>query len=143
MIQPNCRLHDGRNLTPDSSNHSSNNDENFLYQVGSLVIYTTIGLAIIWIFPFPADFVILALILIFVNLCKKKAIFGRISRPNENHVKGWRGLFESIFQPLGSSSTYGSRVRGDGLIRYYCMSCGMENNGIACSRCGSKMKKAD
>jgi hypothetical protein len=110
--------------------------------MGSLVIYTTIGLAIIWIFPFPVDFVILALILILANLCRKKAIFGRIPRPNENHVKGWRRLFESLFQSLGPS-TYGSRMRGDGLVKYYCMSCGMENNGIACSRCGSKMKKAD
>ncbi len=124
-------------MTSDSSNNS-NNDEDFLYQVGSLVIYTTIGLAIIWIFPFPVDFVILALILILVNLCRKKALFRRIARPNENHVKGWRRLFESLFQ-----STYGSRVKGDGLVKYYCMSCGMENNGIACSRCGSKMKKAD
>jgi hypothetical protein len=113
--------------------------------MGSLVIYTTIGLAIIWIFPFPADFVILALILILVNLYRKKAIFGRIPRSNEHHVKGWRGLFESLFlfQSMGSSSTYSSGVRGDGLVKYYCMSCGIENNGIACSRCGSKMKRAD
>jgi hypothetical protein len=111
--------------------------------VGSLVIDLTIGLAIIWIFPFPVDFVIFTLILILVNLCRKKALFRRIARPNENHVKGWRRLFESLFQSLGPSSTYGSRVKGDGLVKYYCMSCGMENNGIACSRCGSKMKKAD
>jgi len=130
-------------LTSDSLN--SNNDENFLYRVGSLIIYTTIGLAIIWIFPFPADFVILALILILINLCRKKALYERFGRQGETHVKGWRwrGLFEDLFQSLGSSSTYSSRMKSDGLVKYYCMSCGRENNEIACSGCVSKMKRAD
>lgn len=111
--------------------------------MGSLIIYTTIGLAIIWIFPFPADFVILALILILINFCRKKALYERFGRQDETHVKGWRGLFEALFQSWGSSSTYSSRMRGDGLVKYYCMSCGIENNEIACSRCGSKMKRAN
>jgi hypothetical protein len=102
----------------------------------------TIGLAIIWIFPFPADFVILILVLISINICRKKALLRRLNRPNKTHTKGWRILFEPLFQSWGPSSTYGSRRRCDSLVKYYCMSCGKENNGIACSKCGSKMKRA-
>lgn len=102
----------------------------------------TIGLAIIWIFPFPIDFVILVLILISINICRQKALFGRLARQNETREKGWRGFLESLFQSWGSSSAYGNR-RSDNLVKYYCMSCGKENNGIACSKCGSKMKRAD
>jgi hypothetical protein len=97
----------------------------------------TIGLAIIWIFPFPINFVILVLILISINICRQKALFSRLARE-----KGWRGFLESLFQSWGSSSAYGNR-RSDNLVNYYCMSCGKENNGIACSKCGSKMKRAD
>jgi hypothetical protein len=101
-----------------------------------------IGLAIIWIFPFPADFVILILVLISINICRKKALLSRLNRQNKTRAKGWRRLFEPLFQPWGPSSTYGSRRRCDSLVKYYCMSCGKENNGIACSKCGSKMKRA-
>jgi hypothetical protein len=104
----------------------------------------TIGLAIIWIFPFPIDFVILVLILISINISSKKALFKRLGRrPNETHVKGWRGLFESLFQSWASSPAHGNRKGDDSLVKYYCMSCGKENNWIACSKCGSKMKRAN
>jgi hypothetical protein len=40
----------------------------------------TIGLAIIWIFPFPIDFVISVLILISINTCRQKELFSGLAR---------------------------------------------------------------
>ncbi len=102
----------------------------------------TVGLVIIWIFPFPVDIAILVLIIISLNICRKKALFRKLGRQNETRMEGWRGLFESLFQSWASSSAYSDK-RDNSLVKYYCMSCGKENNGIACSKCGSKMKRAN
>ena len=95
--------------------------------------------------PFPADVVILALIIILINICRKKVLFMRFDCQNGTHLKGWKGLFESLFQLVESSPVHGSsirkRSRSVGLVKYYCMSYGKENNGIICSKCDSKWKE--
>jgi hypothetical protein len=57
-------------------------------------------------------------------------------------MKGWRGLFKSLFQSRASSSACGGSSESN-LVKYYCMLFGNENNGIVCPKCGSKMKRAD
>jgi hypothetical protein len=45
---------------------------------------------------------------------------------------------------LGSilSNALSSVATNLGILTYYCMLCGNENNGIVCPKCGSKMKRA-
>lgn len=126
---------------------SNNNYDNFLLRISSLVVYISHlydnrPLLLSGYFHFLPTFVILILVLISINICRKKALLRRLNRQNKTHAKGWRILFEPLFQSWRPSSTFGSRRRCDSLVKYYCMSCDKENNGIACSKCGSKMKRA-
>lgn len=125
-----------------TSDPSNNTGEDFLHQVGWLAVYMTIGLVIIWIFTFPVDFAILVLVLISINICRKGGLFKRLGLQDQTHMKGWRGLFKSLFQSRASSPAYGGSSESK-LVKYYCMLCGNENNGIVCPKCGSKMKRAD
>jgi hypothetical protein len=120
---------------------SNNRRGHFLYQLKWLAVYMTIGLVIIWIFTFPVDFVLLILVLVSINICRRRALLKKLGLLDETHVNGWRGLFKSLFQSPASSSMYGDSG-GNNLVKYYCMSCGNEHNEIACPKCGSKMKRA-
>jgi hypothetical protein len=102
----------------------------------------TIGLVIIGIFTFPIDFVILVLVLISLNICRKRGLLKRLGIQDQTHMEGWRGFFKSSFQSRASSSAFGGS-RESNLVKYYCMLCGNQNNGIVCPKCGSKMKRAD
>lgn len=61
-------------------------------------------------------------------------MIGRMGMGSGGGIGGGVGMFGSM-----SSS---SPMFGDTSLKYYCMSCGTQHKGLACPRCGSKVKRA-
>jgi hypothetical protein len=95
-----------------------------------LGIYLSIGLVLVFLLPFPYDFISVFGLFILVNLFRARSLMKR-------HGVGMRDGIKELF---GSLSSYlsGNQSRP---LKYYCMSCGREHNKIACPNCGSKMKR--
>jgi hypothetical protein len=93
-----------------------------------LGIYTSIGLAIVFLLPFPIDLILVIGTMVGMNFIRRRWLM-------RNYLGGkdTGGLFGSF-----PSSTTGKQPRP---LKYYCMSCGNEHNEIACPNCGSKMKR--
>lgn len=116
------------------------NKEFSLHQVKWLVVFMTIGFAIIWLFTFPTDLVLLTVLFILMSIYNRRRVLKRLGLLKTNDVKGVKGFFKSLFQPSTSSSLFGSNS-SDSQVKYFCMSCGNEHKEISCPKCGSKMKK--
>jgi len=95
-----------------------------------LGIYLSIGLVLVFLLPFPYDFISVFGLFILVNLFRTRSLMKR-------HGVGMRDGIKELF---GSLSSYlsGNQSRP---LKYYCISCGREHNKIACPNCGSKMKR--
>ena len=51
------------------------------------------------------------------------------------------GVGDSGVGVFGSTSHSSSSMFGNGILKYYCMSCGRKHREAACPKCGSKMKR--
>lgn len=108
------------------------NTKRFLYfRLKWLGIYMGIGFLILYLLPFPYDFLSLLSLLVLVNylrarrdIIKRHGGIGRI-----------KGMFGSVSPPIADDRP---EYRP---LRYYCMDCGNEHKDITCPKCGSKKKR--
>jgi hypothetical protein len=84
------------------------------------------GIILVFLLPFPLDFISVVGLFILVNFLRVRSVMKRY---------GGMGRIKDMFGSLSSDSSQYSRVK------YYCMSCGKEHREIACPYCGSKMKR--
>ena len=119
----------------------NNNKEFFLHQIKWLVVFMAIGFAIIWLFTFPIDLILLTVLFILMSIYNRRHMLKRLGLLKTNDAKGVKGFFKSLFQPSTSSSLFGSNSSSDSQVKYFCMSCGNEHKEISCPKCGSKMKR--
>ncbi|MGH9966166.1 MAG: hypothetical protein ACRD5E_15265 [Nitrososphaeraceae archaeon] len=109
-----------------------------LRQIKWLAVFMAIGFAIIWLFTFPIDLVLLIILFVLMSVYNRRNMLKRLGLLETSHVKGVKGFFKSLFQTPSSSSIFGG---SSSQIRYFCMSCGNEHKEISCPKCGSKMKR--
>ena len=91
-----------------------------------LGIFMSISFILLFLLPYPYDFISVLGLLILVNFLRVRSVMKRY---------GGMGRIKDLFRSTSSDSNQYSRVK------YYCMSCGKEHNDVACPSCGSKMKK--
>jgi hypothetical protein len=104
---------------------SANSNGQFLFsQLLWLGISLGISMAILMLLPFPISLVAILGVIILLNF-----YFGR--RMIRGMGMGKRG---TAFGSVSSMSE-------NSLVKYYCMSCGVQHRQPACPRCGSKMKR--
>jgi hypothetical protein len=92
-------------------------------------LYMGIGLILIILLPFPYDFISVLGLFILINFWRGRSLIKRYGG-----ISGIKEMFGSL-----SSSKAGNDQHVP--LKYYCMSCGKEHKEIACSNCGSKMKR--
>jgi len=109
-----------------------------LHQIKWLAVFMAVGFAIIWLFTFPIDLVLLIILFVLMSVYNRRNMLKRLGLLETSHVKGVKGFFKSLFRTPSSSSIFGG---SSSQIRYFCMSCGNEHRGISCPKCGSKMKR--
>jgi hypothetical protein len=108
-----------------------------LHQIKWLAVFMAIGFAIIWLFTFPTDLLLLILLFILMSVYNRRRMLKRLGLLNINDAKGVKGFFKSLFQTSPSMDGGNSSSQ----IKYFCMSCGNEHKEISCPKCGSKMKR--
>jgi hypothetical protein len=86
------------------------------------------GIILVFLLPFPFDFISIALLFVLMIYFR-----GRSEMKRFGGTGGIRDLFGSF-----SSSISGDKSRQ---LKYYCMKCGKEHREIVCPNCGSKMKR--
>ena len=105
-----------------------NNDKRFLiYQLKWMSVYIAMGAAIALVLPFPVSLFVALGAFVLLNFIRTRRMLKRAG-------VDMKGLFRSS----SSASMNGGQYTP---IKYYCMSCGKEHREIACSNCGSKMKR--
>jgi hypothetical protein len=117
----------------------NNNKGFFLHQIKWLAVFMTIGFAIIWLFTFPTDLVLLTVLFILMSIYNRRRMLKRLGLLKTNEEKGVNGFFKSLFQPSTSSLFSGNSSSSQ--VKYFCMSCGNEHKEVSCPKCGSKMKR--
>lgn len=90
--------------------------------------YMGISLLLIFMLPFPYDFISVLGLLVLVNYVRYRNVTKRYKGTG-----GAKNMYDSISSGMDSSTEIP--------LRYFCMSCGKEHREIACPNCGSKMKK--
>jgi hypothetical protein len=120
-------------------NIPDNNRGLFLHQIKWLGVFMAIGFAIIWLFTFPTDIVLLIVLFVLMSVYNRRNTLKKLGLLDTSHVKGVKGFFKSFFQLPTSSSLFGG---SSSQVKYFCMSCGNEHKEISCPKCGSKMKRA-
>jgi hypothetical protein len=112
-------------------NYGDDDDSVKGYRLRQLVwlgIYIGIGLAIVFLLPFPVDLILLIGTMIGMNFIRRRWLMKKYLGG-----KDMGGLFGSF-----PSSMSGEQSKP---LKYYCMNCGNEHKEIACPNCGSKMKR--
>ena len=120
-------------------NIPDNNRGLFLHQIKWLGVFMAIGFAIIWLFTFPTDILLITVLFILMSVYNRRNTLKKLGLLDTSHVKGVKGFFKSFFQLPTSSSLFGG---SSSQVKYFCMSCGNEHKEISCPKCGSKMKRA-
>jgi hypothetical protein len=100
-----------------------------IYRLKWLGLYLGVGLVLVFLLPFPYDFVSVLGLVIMINFFRTRSMMKRYGGTG-----GLRDLFGFL-----SSSMSGNNQHGP--LKYYCMNCGKEHREIACPNCGSKMKR--
>jgi len=119
--------------------HFPNSRGLFLRQIKWLGVFMALGFAIIWLFTFPTDLVLLILLFVLMSLYNRRLMLKRLGLLDSSDVKGVKGFFKSLFQSPTSSSMFSGGSNSQ--VKYFCMSCGNEHKEISCPKCGSKMKR--
>jgi hypothetical protein len=94
-----------------------------------LGFYMSVGFILIFLLPYPYDFVSIFGLFTLVTYLRMRHIMKR-------YGIGADGI-KDMFGPPPSSMSGNNQG-----LKYYCMSCGKEHREIACPYCGSKMKRA-
>ena len=92
-----------------------------------LGVYFGIGLILVFLLPFPYDFISVFSLFILITFFRMRSIAKRYGRG---------GGIKDMFGSLPSSMSGNNQG-----LKYYCMGCGKEHREIACPNCGSKMKR--
>src|SRR6476620_11408259 len=122
------------------NNNNTKNNKNNLFQIYThliwLLLYIGIGIALSFILPFPASFVVLLLVLIVLNIYRTDLTLKRQGKG------GIKGLYKSMSSSIANqSSGFGVEGTGYNPIKFYCINCGYEHGDNACPKCGSKAVK--
>ena len=102
-----------------------------IYRLKWLGLYMGISLILLFLLPFPYDFISVLGLLVLVNYL----------RARRNIIKRYGGMgrikdmFRSVSAPMADNS---NKYRP---LKYYCMNCGKEHNDVKCPNCESKMKR--
>src|SRR5918996_5597025 len=78
-----------------------------LHQIKWLAIFMAIGFAIIWLFAFPTDLILLIVLFVLMSIYNRRRMLKRLGLLETGHGKGVKGFFKSLFQPTSSSSMTG------------------------------------
>jgi hypothetical protein len=102
-----------------------------IHRLKWLGLYMGISLILLYLLPFPYDFISVLGLLILVNYLRaRRSIIKR-----SGGMDRIKGMFGSVSPPMADND-HQHRP-----LRYYCMSCGKEHNDVTCPNCGSKMKR--
>ncbi|MGA7543957.1 MAG: hypothetical protein WBW34_12925 [Nitrososphaeraceae archaeon] len=99
-----------------------------IHRVKWLIAFMGIGSILVYLLPYPYDFISLAGLFVLMVYLRSRNEMKRLGGKY-----GIKNLFGSFSSPKS-----GDQNRP---LKYYCMSCGKEHNEIACPDCGSKMKR--
>ena len=119
---------------------TDDNKRLLLHQIKWLAVFMAIGFAIIWLFTFPTDLILLIVLFVLMSVYNRRLMLKRLGLLETKDIKGVEGFFKSLFQSPTSSSMFGARSSSS-QVKYFCMSCGNEHKEISCPKCGSKMKR--
>ena len=109
---------------------SSNNNKQFLLnQMIWIGVSIGISLTISILVPFPLSLVAIVGIFILLNFYIRDRMIRKM------------GVGDSGVGIFGSMSSSSSSMFGNGILKYYCMSCGTKHREAACAKCRSKMKR--
>jgi hypothetical protein len=97
-----------------------------------LGIYMGISFILLFLLPFPYDFLSVLSLLVLVNYLRARRDIIR----RHGGIDRIKGTFGSVSPPIADNDN-----RQYTPLRYYCMICGNEHNKVACPSCGSKMKR--
>ncbi len=100
-----------------------------IHRLKWLIIFMGLGSVLVFLLPFPFDFVSIAGLFVLMTYLRSKSEMKRF---------GGTGTLRDLFGLFSSSMSYNQSMT----VKYYCMSFGKEHNKIACPECGSKMKRA-
>jgi hypothetical protein len=92
-------------------------------------IYIGTGLILVFLLPYPYDFISVFGLFILLTIIRMKSMMKRY---------GARGGIKDTFSSLSSSMPGNNQSRP---LRYYCMGCGIEHRETACPNCGPRMKR--
>jgi hypothetical protein len=110
--------------------NNDNDTKRFLiHRLKWLGIYMGISFILLYLLPFPYDFVSILGLFVLVNYLRVRRRYGGMERIKD--------MFRSVSPPIADNN-HQHRP-----LRYYCMSCGKEHNDVTCPNCGSKMKRVD
>jgi hypothetical protein len=113
-------------------NFDDNTKRFIIHRLKWLGIYMGISLILLYLLPFPYDFISVLGLLVLVNYL----------RARRSIIKRYGGM-DRIKGMFGSVSPSTAELSQHRLLRYYCMSCRKEHNDVTCPNCGSKMKRVD
>ena len=105
-------------------------------------IYLALAFVIMLFLPFPADLLVALLAFLVLSWYRRNLLLRKLGMKNaRNNGPGFefkriKEFYRSIFYNFSHSTD-----NDQSQIKYYCMRCGTEHREIACSKCGSKMKK--
>jgi hypothetical protein len=119
---------------------TDDNKRLLLHQIKWLAVFMAVGFAIIWLFIFPTDLILLIVLFILMSVYNRRRMLEGPGLLETKDVKGVKGFFKSLLQPPTSSSMFGGRS-SNSQVKYFCMSCGNEHKEIPCPKCGSEMKR--
>ena len=88
-----------------------------------------VGFILIFLLPYPYDFVSIF------------GLFTLVTYIRMRHIMKRYGIGANRIKDVFGSPPSSMSGNNQGL-KYYCMSCGKEHREIACPYCGSKMKRA-
>jgi hypothetical protein len=97
-----------------------------------LGLYMGISFILLFVLPFPYDFISVLSLLVLVNYLRARRDIIR----RHGGIDRIKGMFGSVSPPVADSNNHQYRP-----LRYYCMNCGKEHNEVTCPNCGSKMKR--
>ncbi len=97
-----------------------------------LGLYMGISFILLFVLPFPYDFISVLSLLVLVNYLRARRDIIR----RYGGIDRIKGMFGSVSPPMVDSNNHQYRP-----LRYYCMNCGKEHNEVTCPNCGSKMKR--
>jgi hypothetical protein len=80
------------------SHFPNNNRELFLRQIKWLVAFMALGFAIVWLFTFPIDLVLLIVLYVLMSAYNRRNMLKRLGLLDSSHAKGMKGFFKSLFQ---------------------------------------------